>query len=291
MKWLPLFLGLLLAEPLLAETTADGGAGGDSTETKTLIWPDGTRYVGGVKDGKRWGKGTIFWEDGTRFVGNFRNDLREGPGTMILPDGTVYNGYFSNDRLVEAPAEPAAPSADIAETDTAPTPARPAAEAPATPAVAAAQSGSSPAAPQAAEAASNEAETLEVADAREIRPAEITEITDAVKTELMSMVDLWAAAWSEQNVPQYLAYYSEDFDVPGRQSRRAWEGLRRQRLSRPGFIDLDVTYERFEIVEPNVAAVTFNQVYRSDVYSDETVKTLTLAKEGPFWRILREETQ
>ena len=55
--------------------------------TKTLVWPDGTRYVGGVLDGKRSGKGTIFWQDGTRFVGQFENDMRNGPGTMILPDG------------------------------------------------------------------------------------------------------------------------------------------------------------------------------------------------------------
>ncbi len=39
--------------------------------TKTLVWPDGTRYVGGVKEGKRKGRGTIFWQDGTRFVGQF----------------------------------------------------------------------------------------------------------------------------------------------------------------------------------------------------------------------------
>ncbi|MBS03816.1 MAG: hypothetical protein CMQ24_14065 [Gammaproteobacteria bacterium] len=41
------------------------------------MWPDGTRYVGEVLDGKRSGRGTIFWPDGTRFVGLFRNDLRD----------------------------------------------------------------------------------------------------------------------------------------------------------------------------------------------------------------------
>ena len=69
--------------------------------TKTLVWPDGTRYVGGVLEGKRTGKGTIFWQDGTRFVGQFENDMRNGPGTMILPDGTVYTGFFKNDELID----------------------------------------------------------------------------------------------------------------------------------------------------------------------------------------------
>lgn len=83
---------------LSAETESDS-----HSDNRTLLCPDGTRYVGGVKDGKRAGKGTIFWQDGTRFIGNFANDQRNGPGTMILPDGSVYNGYFSNDVLVDPP--------------------------------------------------------------------------------------------------------------------------------------------------------------------------------------------
>ena len=69
-------------------------------EIKTLIWPDGTRYVGGFENGKRSGRGTIFWQEGSRFIGYFENDKRNGPGTMILPDGTVYRGYFKDDKLV-----------------------------------------------------------------------------------------------------------------------------------------------------------------------------------------------
>ena len=73
---------------------------GAEAEIKTLIWPDGTRYVGGFENGKRTGRGTIFWQEGSRFIGYFENDMRNGPGTMILPDGTVYRGYFKDDKLV-----------------------------------------------------------------------------------------------------------------------------------------------------------------------------------------------
>ncbi|MBD3646067.1 MAG: hypothetical protein HUJ31_01175 [Pseudomonadales bacterium] len=78
----------------------------DEQDKGTLVWPDGTRYVGGLVDGKRSGKGTIYWQDGTRFVGTFRDDMRNGPGTLILPDGTVYTGYFRNDELVDSPDLP-----------------------------------------------------------------------------------------------------------------------------------------------------------------------------------------
>ena len=85
--------------------------------TKTLVWPDGTRYVGGVSEGKRKGKGTIFWQDGTRFVGLFKNDMRNGPGTMILPDGTVYTGFFKDDELVDTESTIAASATAAAELD------------------------------------------------------------------------------------------------------------------------------------------------------------------------------
>ncbi len=74
--------------------------------TLTLVWPDGTKYIGGVVDGKRNGEGTIYWTDGTKFIGRFKNDLRSGPGSMVLPDGTVHSGYFENDKLIDLPAGP-----------------------------------------------------------------------------------------------------------------------------------------------------------------------------------------
>jgi len=73
---------------------------------RTLVWPDGTRYVGMVFDGKRDGKGTITWQDGTQFVGHFKDDLKNGPGTLILADGSVYSGYFENDILINQQLAP-----------------------------------------------------------------------------------------------------------------------------------------------------------------------------------------
>lgn len=239
-------LALSLALPLYAADSADADA---NDTVKTLIWPDGTRYVGGVENGKRSGKGTIFWQDGSRFVGTFKNDMRNGPGSMILKDGTVYNGYFRDDRLVEPPA--VAPQPEMAA----------------------------------------HAGTGEATPPPQLRiPGElpVTEITKEVKKQLVATIDLWAAAWSEKNVVQYLAYYSKDFDVPGRQSRRNWEALRRSRLMRPGYIRLKMTYQRFEIVAPNVAEVSFKQTYQSNLYSDVTAKTLTLRKEGHDWKIIKE---
>ncbi|XOV89385.1 MAG: hypothetical protein ACFHX7_05710 [Pseudomonadota bacterium] len=273
MKFLFQLSLLALLATCLPATSAEQNATDDS-ESKTLIWPDGTRYVGGVRDGKRFGKGTIYWEDGTRFVGTFKNDMRNGPGTMILPDGTVYNGFFQDDQLVQSPSEPGAPEVDAAVlADTRPPASIEPADDPAVETVAATP------APDKAVTAPTTA-----------TPTEITELSTGVRQTLENTVQEWARAWQGQQVADYLGFYSAEFTVPGRQSRSAWEALRRSRLTRPGNITIGITFDLIEIVAPNVAEVTFRQTYTSDVYSDVTNKTLRLQKEANGWKILEERS-
>tara|TARA_B110000438_G_scaffold68327_1_gene68682 strand:+ start:1149 stop:2084 length:936 start_codon:yes stop_codon:yes gene_type:complete len=293
--------------------------------TKTLAWPDGTRYVGGVMEGKRKGKGTIFWQDGTRFVGQFENDMRNGPGTMILPDGTVYTGFFKDDELVDtertiaASAKVAAelgneasvaalqgtelpmeadslvdtPSAILMQVDenellepvSEPEPTIVLDEAPEPEEKIVAAAKTTP------ESIAEPEPGPEPSQEENYYSSDVTDITDSVKAGLIETVDLWAAAWSDQNVPQYIANYSEDFAVPGRQSRRNWEALRRTRIKRPGHIDLNITYQRFELVDTNIVDVFFRQAYRSNTYSDLTDKALRLRKEGTDWKVLIERSR
>ena len=294
-KVLQLFLLLaFLHQPAMAEQASPAE---DATATKTLLWPDGTRYVGGVQDGKRVGKGTIFWQDGTRFVGTFVNDKRNGPGTMILPDGTVYNGYFENDTLIErsdgvaiAGSEPTAPIAEIsadnipANIDSSPT---------AKPQMATADPKlSEPAAydPEAPKPTASEPTRTEPAEVATTDINAVTALSQDTREEVQTAINLWAAAWSDQNIDQYLAAYSPQFDVPGRQSRRQWEGMRRSRLSRPSRIEIRLVYGGFEVIAPDTVQVDFNQIYDSNLFSDETDKRLLMKKENVMWRIINEES-
>ncbi len=337
---LVLIVSLLLS--LSTGIRAEENNNTDEPITKTLVWPDGTRYVGGVADGKRTGKGTIFWQDGTRFVGQFENDMRNGPGTMILPDGTVYTGFFKNDELVDTEAtiaasnagesialdaadtasalgdtelpmeadsltsEPEAPISQVDEYDlieptrVAAAPAEEAAPVAAVAPVATAAVESAAVDTAAVETAAVDTAAVDTAAAQpssedysldDPYATDVTEITDSVKDELIETIDLWAAAWSDQNVTQYLTNYSQDFAVPGRQSRRTWEALRRTRLTRPSFINLGVDYQRFELVETNIVDVFFRQSYRSNSYSDLTDKVLRMQKEDQDWKILVERSR
>lgn len=246
-------------------------------ETQTLVWPDGTRYVGGVKDGKRSGKGTIFWQDGTRFVGSFVDDLRHGPGTMILPDGTVYNGYFENDALVQQTDARSEPNAPVAVITAAEVPAELAAKT--TEPTAEATSGT----PTPDEPATTAA--------AEVTPEPTPTLTVETRQQVQAAIEAWAAAWSQQDVSAYLAAYSSNFEVPGRQSRRQWEGLRRSRLTRPSRIDVKISYDTFELIAPGRVQVDFNQIYDSNLFSDRTNKRLTLVEEAGTWKIVSEASQ
>lgn len=320
MRLFQLLLMLLVFAPLAL--TAEDETTTQPT-TKTLAWPDGTRYVGGVMDGKRKGKGTIFWQDGTRFVGQFDNDMRNGPGTMILPDGTVYTGFFKNDELVDTERTIAASAKAAAELDNEESAAalqgtelpmeadslvdRPSAtltqvdendllEPVSDPEPAIVQDAAPEPEADIVAAAATKSESIaepepEPGTEEYYYSSDVTDITDSVKDELIETVDLWAAAWSDQNVPQYIANYSEDFAVPGRQSRRNWEALRRTRIKRPSYINLDITYQRFELVDTNVVDVFFRQAYRSNTYSDLTDKVLRLRKEDTDWKILIERSR
>lgn len=280
----PLLLLASLVTPsiLLAE-----GQAAEESVTKTLVWPDGTRYVGGVIDGKRVGKGTIFWEDGTRFVGQFEDDMRNGPGTMILPDGTVYTGFFKDDELVDSPATSTIAAANTANTDGESNREQaPIADSPVT--------------------LASEAEVAQVADDAMAEPTEdvsykapveaifdtrVTRLTDDVKQQLIDTIDLWQAAWSDKNIPQYFSNYSDDFQVPAKLTRKNWEALRRSRLTRPRYITLSIVYEKFSIMETDVAEVFFKQSYQSNLYRDVTDKVLRLRKEGQVWKILAERSR
>ena len=312
MKTLLQVLTLLFIVSLSQANEADNHA----PTTQTLVWPDGTRYVGGVVEGMRSGRGTIFWQDGTRFIGHFKNDLRNGPGTMILPDGTVYTGFFENDEIIEKEVErptnlriqtfneaKTKESLALGNTEL-PIEADSLFGSP-PPAITTQSNGydSSPLAPTKKEliAAKASPETIEVADnslqadaGENYKKSSLSTtkpVKDSVKKELVEVIDLWASAWSNQDVTQYLSFYSQDFEVPRKQSRRSWESIRRDRLTKPSYIILDISYENFQLLDNNTVEVSFQQTYRSNAYSDLTNKLLRMGREDLDWKILLERSR
>lgn len=106
--------------------------------------------------------------------------------------------------------------------------------------------------------------------------------------EVLQAVTKWAAAWSGKNPDGYLAAYSKTFKPEAGMSRVAWSAARRDRVSAPRRIKVEVLGATVEMTSATEAKVTFRQVYDSDSLQTRSRKTLTMAKEGSGWLITRE---
>ncbi len=61
----------------------------------SVVYSDGSVYVGGMKDLKKEGQGRLVFADGTTYTGYFKDDLYDGFGTLVFADGTNYEGSFA----------------------------------------------------------------------------------------------------------------------------------------------------------------------------------------------------
>ncbi|MEW5770441.1 MAG: tetratricopeptide repeat protein [Pseudomonadota bacterium] len=130
-------------------------------------------------------------------------------------------------------------------------------------------------------------EPLPVVDAAE-PPAAKPAVTDAkAEDAVLQTVQAWAAAWSAQDAKAYLAFYGEDFKVPGDGNRAAWETLRQERIAKPSYIKIKLDQMKVSL-QGELAEVKFRQRYESSTYKGYDRKTLTLANKGGAWKIIEE---
>ncbi len=76
--------------------------------------------------------------------------------------------------------------------------------------------------------------------------------------------------------------------MPDGQQRRSWEASRQARITKPAVIEVKLRYDQFAIRAANIAEVTINQTYHSDVYSDVTTKLMKLRNDNGAWKIIAE---
>jgi tetratricopeptide (TPR) repeat protein len=126
-----------------------------------------------------------------------------------------------------------------------------------------------------------------VASAAEPAPTGLSDA--AMDQQIITTLQGWAAAWSEQAVDLYLDFYAADYRPPD-MTHQAWRQLRRTRLTRPQWIK--VALSDFEVTRlgPDKARVKLIQRYRSNSYHDRTRKSFTLRLTADGWRISEETT-
>ncbi len=119
---------------------------------------------------------------------------------------------------------------------------------------------------------------------------DITNSGPPVETAIQQRVSAWATAWSNQQVEQYMSFYSAGFRPSREESRDAWAQQRRLRLQGPGYIRVDIDDSHVTRIASDRVRVTFRQHYESDNYKDTVRKTLDLVNEEGVWRIVAERS-
>lgn len=105
---------------------------------------------------------------------------------------------------------------------------------------------------------------------------------------ILQSVRAWARAWSDQNVEGYLDSYASNFYPGDDQTLAQWRAQRRDRVSSPQRINVEIIAPKVQLDADGRARVTFRQRYSADTYSDLVTKTLILERKAAGWRIVRE---
>jgi len=104
-------------------------------------------------------------------------------------------------------------------------------------------------------------------------------------------IEAWAKAWSRRDVDAYLAAYSPKFKPPGGESRPSWENSRRERITSPKKIVVELTDIHIKDLGANRYQANFRQSYRSDKLVSRTHKVMELVKSGHKWQIIEERNR
>lgn len=106
--------------------------------------------------------------------------------------------------------------------------------------------------------------------------------------EVESLVQAWAAAWSNQDAENYLSFYSDTFTPADGKSIQKWRAERRLRLEFPDYIKVQIRELRTSQLSEDQASATFVQAYESNTYQGTAWKELLWERQQNHWRIVRE---
>lgn len=133
-------------------------------------------------------------------------------------------------------------------------------------------------------AADKKAEPIKVAEAE--KP--MADAGSGEDKNILEVVNNWAKAWSAKDLDKYFNSYADSFKPAKGESHKAWEQTRRDRISKPSSISVDVANPKVTLEGADSAKVSFKQSYRADGKPIRTDKTLMMKKVGGVWLIDQE---
>jgi len=117
------------------------------------------------------------------------------------------------------------------------------------------------------------------------KPSEVT----IIRSEIQKQVEGWRRAWESRSVEDYMGYYGDRFAASG-MTKASWGAQKKQVNTAKSWIKVNLknmsifTYP----TQPNLAVVSFEQVYTSSNLSNEMRKRQYWWKDGKHWKIIYE---
>ena len=146
-------------------------------------------------------------------------------------------------------------------------------------------------APDSSKVAKSDTKPIRPADkkveaAKPVEPVANTASND--EQNINNAVNNWAKAWSSKDLDKYFASYSDNFKPTKGESRKAWQATRKDRVSKPANISVELANQKIILDSTDSAKVSFKQTYSAGGKPIRTNKTLMLKKIGDTWLIEQE---
>jgi len=104
------------------------------------------------------------------------------------------------------------------------------------------------------------------------------------ETRLIESVKAWAQAWSDKDFAAYTGFYTPQYRAKF-ESHQQWLEQRRNRITRPGTINVEVSDIQIKWRSEDRAFIDFKQAFDSPRYSDRVKKRLGFNLIGSEWKI------
>ena len=104
---------------------------------------------------------------------------------------------------------------------------------------------------------------------------------------IITTLQAWAAAWSEQAADVYFIFYADSYSPSGI-SRAEWKQQRVARITAPKWIKIKLSDIKFVSVSNKEVRVQLIQDYSSNKFSDKSRKEIRLRLNVDGWRIVSE---
>jgi hypothetical protein len=117
------------------------------------------------------------------------------------------------------------------------------------------------------------------------------------KKKITEIIEQWANAWNTRDFDTYKSFYASDFygikrTKSGKTTtfdRDSWFFDRRWMMERALWTSVEANNITFRYMSDREVEIEFEQIYRSDSYSDRGPKVMKLRRDGPTWKIIYEE--